>query len=56
MNSFSLCSAHCYPDEEKTKETTKQMFLYEQANDPSAREAMRVSPANAGNLSFVEHN
>ena len=47
-NRFRLCSAHCYPDEEKTKEATKQTFM-DKGMNPSAREARRVSPANAVN-------
>ena len=50
-----LCSAHCYPDEEKTKEVTKQTFM-DKGMNPSAREARRVSPASARNLFFVEHS
>ena len=34
--------------EEKTKEATKQTFM-DKGMNPSAREARRVSPANAGN-------
>ena len=45
----------CYPDEEKTKEATKQTFM-NKGMDPSAREARRVSPANAGNSFFVERS
>ena len=46
---------HRYPDEEKTKEATKQTFM-DKGMNLSAREARRVSPANAGNSFFVERS
>ena len=39
----------------KMKESMKQTFM-DQGMDPSAREARRVSPANAGNSVFVERS
>ena len=49
----SLLYIYVYPDEEKTREATKQTSM-DKVMNPSAREARRVSPANAGNSFFIE--
>ena len=55
MKPLQVCSPHCYPDEEKTTEATKQsLWTMGKGMNPSAREARRISPANAGNSFFVE--
>ena len=55
MKQLQVCSAHCYPDEEKVKEATKQTFM-DKGMNLSAQEARRVSPANVVNSFFVERS